>query len=101
MRHTTRGSHLHKGRPLGSVRCHRNGWPRGGARGAPVWEMGGKPVPAETVQDDHVMGFQINFSPYARRHLVVLDAYIQDSVWAALATGGDGGLHFGGQEEVS
>ena len=25
--------------------------------------MGGKPVPAETVQDDHVMGFQFYFPP--------------------------------------
>ena len=71
-----------------------------GPEAAPVREMGGKPAPAETVQDDHVMGFQIHFLPYARRHVVVLDVHIQDSVWAALATGGDGGLHFGGQEEV-
>ena len=92
MRHTMRGSHLHKGGPLGSVRRHRNGGPEA----APFWEMGGKPVPAETVQDDHVMGFEMNFLSYARRHLVVLDVHIQDLVWASLATGGDGGLHFGG-----
>ena len=62
--------------------------------------MGGKPVPAENVQDDHVMGLQIDFPLHALRHLVALDVHIQASVWAALVTGGDGGLHFGGQEEV-
>ena len=63
--------------------------------------MGGKPVPAETVQDDHVMGLQIDVPLDALRYLVALDVHIQDSVWAAPGTGGDGGLHLGGQEEVS
>ena len=72
-----------------------------GPEAAPVREMGGKPVPAEAVQDDHVMGFQVNFLPYARRHLVALEVHIQDPVRAPLAAGGDGGLHLGGQEEVS
>ena len=67
-----------------------------GPEAAPVWEMGGKPVPAEAVQDDHVMGFQVNVLPYAWRHLVALDVHVQDSVWAPLATGGDGGLRLGG-----
>ena len=28
-----------------------------GLEAVPVWEMGGKPVPAEAVQGDHVVGF--------------------------------------------
>ena len=67
-----------------------------GLEAAPVWEMGGKPMPAEAVQDDHVVGFQVNFVPYAERHLVALKVHIQDSVWTPPATGGDGGLHLGG-----
>ena len=71
-----------------------------GSEAASVREMGGKPVPAETVQDDHVMGFQLYFPLHVRRHLVLLNVHIQDSVRAALVPGGDGGLHFRGQEEV-
>ena len=71
-----------------------------GPEAASVREMGGKPVPAETVQDDHVMGFQIDVPLDALRYLVALDVHIQDSVWAALIPGGDGGCHLGGQEEV-
>ena len=67
-----------------------------GPEAAPVREMGGKPVPAEAVQDDHVVGFQVNFLPYARRHLVGLEVHIQGLVRAPLATGGGGGLHVGG-----
>ena len=64
-------------------------------------EMGGRPVPAETVQDDHVMGLQIDVLLDAVRYLVALNVHIQDSVWAALVPGGVGGVHLGGQEEVS
>ena len=72
-----------------------------GPEAAPVREVGGKPVPAETVQDDHVMGLQIDVPLDVLRYLVALDVHIQDPVRAALGTGGDGGLHFGRQEEVS
>ena len=67
-----------------------------GPEAAPVWEMGGKPVPAEAIQDDHVVGFQVNFLPYVERHLVALEVHIQDSVWTPPASSGDGGLHLGG-----
>ena len=67
-----------------------------GTEAAPVWEMGGKPVPAEGVQDDHSVGFQVNFLPYVERHPVALEVHIQASVWTPPATGGDGGLHLGG-----
>ena len=58
--------------------------------------MGGKPVPAETFQDDHVMGLHIDFPLDALRYLVALDVHMQDSEWVALVTGGDGGPHFQG-----
>ena len=67
-----------------------------GPKAAPVWEMGGKPVPAQAVQDDHVVGFQVNFLPYAGRHSVALEVHIPDPVRTSLAPGGDGGLHRGG-----
>ena len=67
---------------------------------ASIREMGGKPVPSETVQDDHVMGFQLNLPLHGRRHLVRLVVHIQDAVRTALVPGGDGGLHLRGQEEV-
>ena len=72
-----------------------------GLEAAPVWETGGKLVLAEAVQDDHVVRFQFNFLSYAWRHPVALEVHIQDSVWTPLATGGDGGLHLGGQEGLS
>ena len=34
-----------------------------GPKAAPVWEMGGKPVPAEVVQDDHVVGLLSSCQP--------------------------------------
>ena len=71
-----------------------------GPEAASIREMGGKPVPSKTVQDDHVMGFQLNLLPHGRRHLVLLDVHIQDAVRTALVPGGDGGLHLRGQEEV-
>ena len=61
-----------------------------GPEAAPVWPMGGKPVPAEVVQDDHGVGIQVNLWTYNGRHLVPLEAHIKDSVWTSLATGGDG-----------
>ena len=67
-----------------------------GPKTAPVSEKGVKPVPAKDVQDDDVVGFQINLLPYYGRHLVALDVHIQDPVRTSLATGGDGGLHRGG-----
>ena len=72
-----------------------------GPEAAPIREMGGKPVPAETVQDDHVIGLQPYFPSYGRRNLVRLVVHLQDSVRTALVPGGIGGLHLGGQEEVS
>ena len=72
-----------------------------GPEAAPVWEMGGKPVPAEAVQDDHGVCPQFNFLSRAQRDPVVLEVYIKDSVWASPSTGGHGGLHVRGQEEVS
>ena len=51
-----------------------------GPEAAPVWEMGGKPVPAAAVQDDHVVGFHVNFLSYFGRHLVALEVHIKDSV---------------------
>ena len=71
-----------------------------GPEAAPVREMGDRPVPAESVQDDHVMGLHIDVPLDALRYLVALDVDIQESVRAALVPGGDGGLHLGGQEEV-
>ena len=71
-----------------------------GPEAASIREMGGKPVAAETVQDDHVIGLQFYFPPHGWRHLVLLDVHIQDSVRTALVPGGDGGLHLRGQEEV-
>ena len=71
-----------------------------GPEAASIREMGGKPVPSETVQDDHVMGFQLNLLPHGRRHLVLLDVHIQDAVRTALVPDGDGGLHLRGQERV-
>ena len=67
-----------------------------GPEAASVWEMGGKPAPAEVVQDDHVVGFEVNFLPYVGRHPVALEVHVQDSVWTPLVPGGDGGLHLGG-----
>ena len=72
-----------------------------GPEATPIREMGGKPVPAETVQDDHVIGLLSYFPSYGRRNLVRLVVHIQDSVRTALVPGGIGGLHLGGQEEVS
>ena len=72
-----------------------------GPEAAPFCEMGSKPMPAEVVQDDHVVGFQVPLLSYARWRLVALEVHIKDSVWTPLARGGDGGLHFGGEEEVS
>ena len=72
-----------------------------GPEAAPVWEMGGKPVPAEAVRDDHVVCPQVNPFSYAWWHPVALGVHIKDPVWTAPSTGGDCGLHLGGQEEVS
>ena len=72
-----------------------------GPEAALIREMGGKPVPAETVQDDHVIGLQSYVPSYGRRNLVRLVVHIQDSVRTALVLGGIGGRHLGGQEEVS
>ena len=63
--------------------------------------MGGKPVPAEAVQNDHIVGLQVNFLSYAWRHPVALEVHIKDSVWSPPAMGSDGGLHLGRQEEFS
>ena len=71
-----------------------------GPEAAPVWEMGGKPVPAEAVQDDHVVCLQVHCLAYSGRHPVALEVRVKDPVWTSYATGGDGGLHLGGQEEV-
>ena len=71
-----------------------------GPEAASIQEVGGKPVPAETVQDDHVIGLQFYFLPHGQRHLVLLDVHIQDSVRTALVPVGDGGLHLRGQDEV-
>ena len=68
---------------------------------ASVREKGGKPVPAKTVQDDHVMYPHFNFFSRVLRELVVLEVYIKDSVLAASLTGGHGAQHVGGQDEVS
>ena len=67
---------------------------------ASIWEMRGKPVPSETVQDDHVMGILLNLLPHGRRNLVRPVVHIQDAVRTVLAPGGDDGLHLRGQEEV-
>ena len=72
-----------------------------GPEAAPVREKGGMPVPAETVEDDYVMGFLGDLLSGAWRYLTVLDVHVQDAVWAARARCGDGGLHLGGQDEVS
>ena len=72
-----------------------------GLEAAVIQEMGGKPVPAETVQDDHIIGIQSYVPSYGRRILVRLVVHIQDSVRTALVLGGIGGRHLGGQEEVS
>ena len=93
MRHTKRGSHLHRGRSFATV--------MDGREAAPVWEMGGKPVPAEAVQDDHTVCPKGNLFSHAPRDPVALEVYIKDSVWTSPSTGGDGGLHLRGQEEVS
>ena len=69
-----------------------------GPEAASVRKMGGKPVPAKTVQDGHIMGLQIDVQLDALRYLVALDVHIQDSVWAALVPGGVGGLHLGDQK---
>ena len=66
-----------------------------------IREMGGKPVPAETVHDEYVVYPPLNLFTRARRDLVVLEVYIKDSVWASPSIGGHGGPHVGGQEEVS
>ena len=63
--------------------------------------MGGKPVPAEAVQDDHVLCPQLNYFSREQRDPVVLEVYINDLVWPSSSTGGHGGLHVGGHEEVS
>ena len=42
-----------------------------GPEAAPVREMGGKPVPAKTIQDDHVMYPPLNFFSRVRRDPVV------------------------------
>ena len=42
-----------------------------GLEAAPVREMGGKPVPAHTVQDDHVMYLPLNLFSRVRRDPVV------------------------------
>ena len=46
----------------------------------PVWEMGGKPVPAEVVHDDRVVCLEVNFLSYPWRHPVALEVHIKDSV---------------------
>ena len=71
-----------------------------GPEAALVREKGGKPVPAETVQDDHIMGLLLDVLLGVAWYLIALDVHIQDSVRTALVPGGIGGLHLGGQEEV-
>ena len=71
-----------------------------GPEAASIREMGGKPVPSETVQDDHVMGIQLNLLPHGRRNLVRLVVHIQDAVRTVPVPGGDDRLHLRGQEEV-
>ena len=58
-----------------------------------VREKGDKPVPAETVQDDHIMGLQLDVLLDGVWYLVALDLHIQDSVRIV-------GLHLGGKEEA-
>ena len=71
-----------------------------GPEAASVREKGGEPVPAETVQDDHIMGLLLDVLLGVAWYLIVLDVHIQDSVRTAFAPGGTGGLYLGGQEEV-
>ena len=56
-----------------------------GPKAAPIREMGGKPVLAEPVQDEHVVYPPLNLFTRARRDWVVLEVYIKDSVWASPA----------------
>ena len=72
-----------------------------GLRIVPVRETGGERVPAETVQDDHVMYPPLDFLVGLRRDLVVWEVYIKDLVWAPSLTGGPSGPHVGGEVEVS
>ena len=94
---TPRGDHIstEAGRQAPSVATVMDG-----PEAASVREKGGKPVPAETVQDDHIMGLQIDVLLDVAWYLVALDVHIHDSVRTALVLGGIGGLHLGGQEEV-
>ena len=67
-----------------------------GPKAASVREKGGKPVPAETVQDDHIMGLLLDVLLGVAWYLIVLDVHIQDSVRTAFVPGGIGDLHLGG-----
>ena len=86
MRHTKRGSHLH----IAGLQALSVATVMDGPEAAPIWEMGGKPVPAEAVQDDHVVCLVVSCFAYAGRHVVALEVHVKHPVGTPFAARGDG-----------